>query len=218
MTAWATLLENDLRWREAELASLKRIVIVSSGNNVTYQAMLRASWALLYAHFEGFTKFCWDVLLDQVQQRNLSISQLDPKFQLLALEKPFRELRGNMSSSSILNFYSVYMPELLKNTALFHQDYRPNPDSNLWPNVFERECSRVGIVSEQLNEQRSRIRTLVSRRNDIAHGKTMTINSIAEYSEYENAVMLVLHELAVTILDIIEQEKYMTVTSVNSKM
>ena len=210
--AWARLLEDDLKWREAELASLKRIAIISSDSDVTHKATLRASWALLYAHFEGFTKFWWDLLLDQVQQRNVSIGELDQKFKLLALEKPFSELRGDLSSSSIWKFYAFHMPELLKQTALFDQDSRPNPNSNLWPNIFERECLKVGIVSEQLHEQRARIRTLVSRRNDIAHGKIMTINSIKEYTEYENAVMLVLHELAVSILDILEKEKYTAIS------
>lgn len=65
MTDWPALLEGDLQWREAELASLKRIAITNSGNEVTLRATLRAGWAMLYAHFEGFTKFCWELLLDQ---------------------------------------------------------------------------------------------------------------------------------------------------------
>lgn len=61
------VLERDLKWREAELASLKRLAITSSTETVAYQGLLRALWALLYAHYEGFTKFCWDTVLDHIQ-------------------------------------------------------------------------------------------------------------------------------------------------------
>lgn len=46
------VLELDLKWREAELASLKRQAIISAKDSVAYRSLLRAMWALLYAHFE----------------------------------------------------------------------------------------------------------------------------------------------------------------------
>lgn len=208
MINWASLLEEDLRWREAELASLKRIAIVNSDSEITYRATLRASWAMLYAHFEGFTKFCWELLLDQVQVRKISIDQLDDNFRILALEKAFRELKRNISSGSLWGFYNKELPELLKSNAVFHNDCRLDADSNLWPNIFERECSRVGIRSNELESHRGRIKSLVARRNDIAHGMTMTIKSLSEYSEYENAALLVLHDLAVQVLGILENETF----------
>jgi len=64
MTRWAREIENDLRWREAELASLKAHAISTRSNDVAHKAALRAIWAMLYAHYEGFTKFCWELALD----------------------------------------------------------------------------------------------------------------------------------------------------------
>jgi hypothetical protein len=210
MNNWAAILEEDLRWREAELASLKRISIVNSENEVIFRATLRASWAMLYAHYEGFTKFCWELLLDFVQIKNVSINDLNEKFRLLALEKAFRSLRGNLNSLSLWDFFHKELPELLKSNALFSDECRLDTESNLWPNVFEKECEKIGIKSTELENQRSRIKSLVSRRNEIAHGKKLTINSIDEYSEYENATMLVLHDLAIQVLEILEKESFMS--------
>lgn len=92
MTRHSDILEDDLRWREAELVSLKRLAIVHNDNDIVLKATLRACWALLYAHFEGFTKFCWELLLDHVQNEKVSIKHLSKDFQLLALEKLFRDL------------------------------------------------------------------------------------------------------------------------------
>lgn len=202
-------LEEDLRWREAELASLKRLAIVHSDNEIVCRATLRACWALLYAHFEGFTKFAWEFLLDKVEDEKLSIRKLSKDFQILALEKMFRALRGNTEAKSLWDFFSKVMPSELDKYASFHPDCRLQTDSNLWPNVFERECARVGISSNILSDERPRIKALVARRNDIAHGKNMTIKSVAEYTEYENAAFLVLHDLAVQVLSLLEDQQYL---------
>ena len=208
MTDYSHILEKDLIWREAELVSLKRLAIVNTSNVVILTALLRGCWALLYAHFEGFTKFCWDLLLDQVQSENVDIGDLSEEFKLLALEKSLRSIRGNNASKSLWTFFNSILPGALRQKAFFPADCRLDTESNLWPNIFERECARVGINPNELNSCRPRIKTLVSRRNDIAHGKSMTIMSVDEYSEYENATFLVLHDLAVQVLDIIEQRKY----------
>jgi hypothetical protein len=208
MINWSQILEEDLRWRESELASLKRITVINKDNEDIYRCMLRASWALLYAHFEGFTKFCWELLLDQVQGRKVAVEELREDFLILALEKQFRELRGNLSSSVLWKFFRDDLPEVLHREAVFAPDCRLDTECNLWPNVFERECTRVGITSTVLQDSRARIKALVSRRNDIAHGKSMTIKSVDEYSEYEKAVLLVLHDLAVQVLDILENHTY----------
>ncbi|MBC7161237.1 MAG: hypothetical protein H5U26_03920 [Immundisolibacter sp.] len=202
-------LEEDLRWREAELASLKRLAIFHSENEIVYRATLRACWALLYAHFEGFTKFAWELLLDKVEAEKLSVKELSREFQALALEKKFQMLRGNTETKMLWEFFSTILPAELENSAAFHPDCRLQTDSNLWPNVFERECARVGINSNILSDERSRIKTLVARRNDIAHGKNMTIKSVDEYTEYENAAFLVLHDLAVQVLSLLEDQQYL---------
>ena len=208
MTNWSETLEEDLRWREAELASLKRLAGANRDNEAVYRCMLRASWALLYAHFEGFTKFCWELLLDRVQGGRVPVEELREDFLVLALEKQFRQLRGNLSSSLLWTFFHDDLPRVLRQDAVFEPDCRLETECNLWPNVFERERAKVGIKSTTLEDFRSRIKTLVSRRNDIAHGKNMTIKSVDEYLKYEKAVLLVLHDLAVQVLEILENQTY----------
>jgi len=211
--SWSETLEEDLRWREAELASLKRITINNKDNESVYRCMLRASWTLLYAHYEGFTKFCWELLLDQVQGNKVPVEKLREDFLVLALEKQFRALRGNLSSAMLWKFFHNDLPQVLHREAMFDPDCRLDSECNLWPNVFERECAKVGIASMALETTRTRIKTLVSRRNDIAHGKSMTIKSVDEYVEYEKAVLFVMHDLAIQVLDILERQTYKEVNN-----
>ena len=203
-----SILEQDLKWREAELASLKRLAINATTEQVAYRALLRAMWALLYAHFEGFTKFCWDTVLDHVQSAAVPTGELDTKFALLALEPKFKNHRANLDSNSILSFFEVGLPQALLAAAEFPEDSRLKTDSNLWPNIFERESERLGIQCDELQKHRSRIKALVARRNDIAHGKNMVIATVAEYHEYENATLCLMHELAIKSIEIVDGKVY----------
>lgn len=201
------VLELDLKWREAELASLKRLAIISPIDSVAHQSLLRAIWALLYAHFEGFTKFCWDTIFDYIQSENIPAKQLNERFALLALEKEFKGLRGALDATSIWEFFDKTMPTALCNNASFPEESRLKTESNLWPNVFERETEKFGIICDELTIHRARIKTLVARRNEIAHGKSMTIN-LAEYHAYENAALCLMHELAIKAIEIIDAQTY----------
>jgi hypothetical protein len=54
MEDWDKQIEEDLDWREAELASFKILISSAPKGSVRESALLRAIWALLYAHYEGF--------------------------------------------------------------------------------------------------------------------------------------------------------------------
>lgn len=200
------VLEEDLKWREAELASLKRLAINAPADSITFRGLLRAMWAMLYGHFEGFSKYCWDTVLDRVQQAGIPTNNLSRDFMLLALEPSFQSHRGNLDGKSIWGYFGTALPAALQETATFPIDARLKTESNLWPNIFERESKRIGITCVELDVHRTRIKTLVARRNDIAHGKKMTIATLAEYHEYENAALCVMHELAIRAMEVIEGE------------
>jgi len=202
------VLELDLKWREAELASLKRLAINAPKESVAYRSLLRAMWALLYAHFEGFTKFCWDTVLDHIQEENIPAGDLDSRFALLALEPEFKICRANLDSESILTFFYKNLTIALKKPAAFPEESRLKTESNLWPNIFERESNRIGIQCSELHRHRPRIKTLVARRNEIAHGKSMIIANLEEYHEYENATLCLMHELAIKSIEIIDAHSY----------
>ena len=202
------VLENDLSWREAELASLKRLASTSPTASSANRALLRALWALLYAHFEGFTKFCWDTVLDYIQAEAVPTNQLNRAYAILALEEDFSSLRGDLTSTSVWKFFHQDLPNALANQAAFPEGRRLRTESNLWPDIFERESSKLGIECTELQKHRSRIKALVARRNDIAHGKKMVIASLSEYFEYEHATLCLMHELAIKSMEIIDGQTY----------
>lgn len=208
MNKWEVAIDQDLAWREAELASLKRMAITASGNEISYGGALRALWAMLYAHYEGFTKFCWDTALDAIEDDKLKVNELTEVFTILALEKCFKTARGNLSSPALWQFHTQELPAKVGECAEFDEECRLTTECNLWPNIFERETSRLGLTCTQVDVWRSRIKTLVSRRNEIAHGKQMVVRNVDEYSEYEHAALCVMHDLAIAVVELLDSQSY----------
>jgi hypothetical protein len=82
-------------------------------------------------------------------------------------------------------------------------------DSNLWPNLLRDNSTEVDLPHKKVDEHELKLKALVARRNEIAHGKKMVIASLAEYQPYEDAAILVMHELAVAVLECLEKKTYL---------
>ena len=86
-------IESDLNWRESELATLKKQLMSFQKDTNPYWTFLRALICILYAHFEGFSKFVWTLYLDEIQKSLIQRKYLIEELLLYSLEKDFNKLR-----------------------------------------------------------------------------------------------------------------------------
>lgn len=207
MEPWEHQLEGDLSWREAELASLKILVSEAPAGSARQQALLRALWAMLYAHYEGFCKFAWDTYLDHLQAAGAARSDCVEAVARFSLAKSFRELRGNLSLLGIWDYCSSTYATMMSNQVAF--DIRLETNSNLWPDLCRENSALLELPHGAVERHRSRLKSLVSRRNDIAHGQPMVIKSLQEYQKYEDAAFEVMHELALGVADCLSNRRYL---------
>lgn len=200
-------LEDDLRWREAELASLRVLAMSSGSSAARQQALLRALCTLLYAHYEGFCKFAWDYYLQEIEKRGVIRSQCKPEIIILSLRKQFKGVQGDLSPKGLWEFFRGELPTLLEEQLAFPM--KLETESNLWPNLLIKNSLAAGLPCPAAQAQSVKLKTLVSRRNDIAHGQKALIKSLAEYIEYEHAAIVVMHELAIAVLEALESQTYL---------
>lgn len=198
------LITDDLNWREAELGSLKLLISRNDVSDHQKLVLLRASWALLYAHYEGFSKTSLAIFYDHAKMSVMNCGMLPVKTRLFALEKKIKRLR-NLSSEPLL-------VELENFSASF---YNPSPDfpevdtkSNLWPNVLEDLLNDADIKIDTLDNHRVKISTLVNRRNNIAHGKRDIVSEISYYWGFESAVYDLMYEMAFKIDERLKSAPY----------
>lgn len=210
MAEWAKTLEEELTWREAEIASLKLLVLDAAKNSVRERSLLRALWTMLYAHYEGFCKFAWDFYLENIEQFGIARNQSCIPLARFSLAKRFREVRGNSSADSLWSVCTNDFGEWMKEQLCF--ELRLETKSNLWPSLLKENSSAVALPCEMVDQNELKLKTLVSRRNEIAHGKKMVIQTLQEYQPYEDAALIVMHELAVAVLNCLEHKSYLKPT------
>ncbi|MFB2982814.1 MAE_28990/MAE_18760 family HEPN-like nuclease [Microseira sp. BLCC-F43] len=206
MSKWLQQLEEDLDWRQAELAILKQQAVLAAKDSARYRVLLRAMWALLYAHYEGFCKFAWDLYLDELQKTGVKRKDCKDTIARLSLYKKFKEMRGNLSPLSIWEFGQTGFNLMLEENLDFPE--KLETQSNLWPDVLKQNSLLAGLDCKLVDQYEIELKALVRRRNDIAHGQKMIIKDLNEYQKYENAALEVMHELAVSIVDCLDKQLY----------
>jgi hypothetical protein len=209
MPDWDKKLEQDLEWREAELIALKLQTIEADEDTIRYKALLRALWAMLYAHYEGFCKFALDTYLDALTE--LKPLHMDCKDQIAALsmQNQFKELSGDLSNENCASFIHEFS-SILNQPVKF--DFEFAIQGNLPPRTLLSNYQCVCLPTNPVENNQRKLAALVSRRNDIAHGKDVPVKDFTEYQEHEDVVFTVIYDLAIAIIEALEQKQYLKVT------
>lgn len=187
-------ISRDLDWRESEIASM-RILLRSQRITVKQEkTLLRAAWAMLYAHYEGFAKNCLTLFFDEITRRSVPCDSLPRLTRAFALGPAIGRIRS-MPTVNMIDEVSNFSQHLTSIPEF--------PDvstkSNLSPDVLKELLSSADLSTVVVEKHSTKLKTLVARRNSIAHGEE---NMIAEYSYYEGfeeAVYDVMYDLAFQI-------------------
>ncbi|MFZ1028233.1 MAG: MAE_28990/MAE_18760 family HEPN-like nuclease, partial [Limnoraphis robusta] len=141
MSNWLKQLEEDLNWREAELAILRKEAFAASKDTDRSRVLLRALWAMLYAHYEGFCKFAWDLYLDELQKAGIKRKDCKDEIAKLSLQKQFKSLKGDLSPESLWNFGQTGFRTMLEDNLDFQ--VKLETQSNLYPKLFKDNSIKV---------------------------------------------------------------------------
>jgi hypothetical protein len=216
MPAISQALDDDLRWREAEIGILKfHIAAIADPSGARRTAQLRALWAMLYAHYEGFCLNAVRLFLEDIEKRKIARRHFNESLVLLSLEDGLRRLRGDTSALACYTFFTNDLHHLLQEEIRFTRDARTGEiavrgRSNLYPGELCKTCVEIGISHGELDGHKRWLQLLVERRNDIAHGQPLVIKDLKEYQPYEDAAILVMHELAIYLIEAVENMTYLT--------
>jgi len=167
-------------------------------------------WAILYAHDEGFCKFAWDLYVDELQKAGSKRKDCQDEIAKLSLQKEFNRLKGNLSTDSLWHFGQTDFSIMLEDSLDF-KDFQKElrNTSNLYPQDFKENSRRVYLNCTLVDKYKTELNALVTRRNEIAHGKQMIIKDLNEYKKYEDAAIEVMYELAIAIVDCLDQQLYL---------
>ncbi|MCD0253937.1 MAE_28990/MAE_18760 family HEPN-like nuclease [Xanthomonas campestris] len=198
-------LTDELNWRETEIASMRILLLSGSGTPSQQTVLLRAAWALLYAHYEGFCKNALVIFFDAACNSGVLGRDLPQATKLLSLASTLRRLKSLPDLEILQNIENFSHLHLIKAPVFPEVDTK----SNLWPNVLIDLMNSADLRSDKVEENRSKLHTLVARRNKIAHGENSVIPEFSYYKSYEDAVYDVIYDLAYQIADRLQTAPYM---------
>lgn len=169
-----------------------RVLLTSSSTSPSQKAaLLRAAWALLYAHYEGFCKNALTAFFAEISGCQVVCAQLPTPTRVLALRSTLKRLR-HMPDEDMLLELEEFPTLRLAQVPTF-----PEPDtrSNLLPDVLIGLIRSADLSPAKVEEHRAKLTVLVKRRNVIAHGEKSFIAEYGYYKSFEDAVYDVVYDL-----------------------
>jgi len=207
MTPWQEVIDKELEWRKAELAALKLKLFEEKPSgvqqNTLFKTLLRASWTMLYAHYEGFTIFLFSEYLDRLERMNIPRKDCAQPLQLASFRHHLPKMRNLPEAEFILFLREGYSAKVVEPIEFPRKKAREDEfelkgRSNLWPWLLHECCEQHCVPTAGMDPKDMRLRLLVGRRNEIAHGKDTPVKDYDEYDAYHNYVLDRLDVLAQT--------------------
>lgn len=177
-------LESDQAWRQEEIRHLQNVATAIP--SVEEQERFRRPLVLmLYAHFEGFSKFALSVYVNAVNQTAITCNQANYAIAAAtlsdlfhALRDPLRkceEFRRDLPDDTQLHRFArdrefIERVSNFENRQVRIPERVVDTESNLSPIVLRKNLFRLGLKHDQFVEQEKQISQLLNIRNNIGHG------------------------------------------------
>ncbi len=223
MTAdeFRAILENDLAWRQEELAFFKnQLNYISDENKNRYR---KALVLILYSHLEGYIKLSLQTYIQFINSLGLSRNMVTVGLKAAAMSREFNAYdnldrksdifkRELPEDSSLHRFYRrvdfVSQYDEFSGKDLEIDDSIVNTESNIWYIVLQKNLYKLGLPIDLFEEYESDINALVNRRNSIAHGNFRSGISQEELHNWEISTYDVLSGITRLLYDYARNEKY----------
>ncbi|MFJ4240024.1 MAE_28990/MAE_18760 family HEPN-like nuclease [Streptomyces iakyrus] len=198
-------LNQDLAWRRTELHSM--LAQIRTARGPALSCLCRAGVALLYAHWEGYSKKALSDYLKYVARRKLKTSELIDCFVAMSLEAKIAK-EQDMSKTR----RSIFRVALLRDSV----DIRPHipcgdgvdTQSNLNSDLCFEIMQSLGLDPSAFETKRMLMDySLLAARNKIAHGEYISIDR-GDYESLHYDVISMIETMKNIIMDAVDNRKY----------
>lgn len=198
-------LDLNLAWRRTELQSIRAQLRTAEG--AFRAALCRAGVALLYAHWEGYTRHALSQYLRFVARRKLKYKELQYCFMALAVDAEIDKMHGASTLIRRTARISKLMEEGDKRPFIPSQD-GVKTESNLNSARCTDLFVMLGLDYSPFETKKMLIDyKLLRARNEIAHGQFAEI-VMGDYEELHEEVTDMLALVRRIVLDAAESQRY----------
>jgi hypothetical protein len=215
MNTFENQIDLELDWRFDELASIKIQIATTIRNSQAEISLLRAAWALLYAHYEGFIKTQVRAYLELIENKQVNRTILCEPLVVFSLKHEFNRLRSQCTDFELFHEGKLNFPTGMVTPIHFERNKQNEiklPGENSLTVDAVQECLQlIGLSVKFVTTERQRLNALVFRRHEIAHGKKSLVRNREEYFEFARIVTGAMVEFAIEMVEAGEKLKVLGV-------
>jgi hypothetical protein len=199
-------LDAEFSWRLKELADLK--VLVKTTEKLKQSSMIRAGLPLTYAHWEGFVKSSAQFYLNFVLMQKHELKELSSCFLALSAQNLINKFTYSNKTSLQLDLVN-HLTTNSSLSATANYSTTINTKANLNSSVFTDISLSIGIAIAPYETKFNFIdESLLKRRNEIAHGNYLDIDSTA-FREIVDEVIGLMRQFKNDIMNSAIQKSYL---------
>lgn len=218
-----TQIEEELAWRQDELRFLNNQIELL-GRDEEKKKLRRAALLMIYAHFEGFTKFAFDLYITVINNEELECRDVTATILACSFNDLFKALRNPDSKSHIFRnslpddtqlhrfARSVHFLEDLDEKLSLKvniPDGIIDIESNLKPQVISKLLFSIGLDHKLFEDKYPTINRLLNKRNKIAHGETRAGIEEDEFNLLYTLSMDIINEVKSRIMHCLTTKQYL---------
>ena len=224
-------LESELAWRQDEIRFFQNrgTMLLKPDEQDQYR---RAVVLVLYAHFEGFCKFAFDLYRIAINGEQVACSEATPAIAAAGWAKLFKELRD--PSTKCAEFKHALPDdgklhrfardrEFMERSAEFNRlpvtipDDFVDTESNLKPVVLRKILYRLGLPHDQFSHHEGKIDRLLRVRNKIGHGESRSGVTATDYEELRGIVFQIMEDVKRQVMESLGQGHFRRVVGGGQK-
>ncbi len=197
-------LDSDLAWRRSETHTL--LVQIRASKGPAQAALTRAGIALLYAHWEGYTKNALTHYLRYVSRLRLKLDELAPGFAGVALQHAVMAQHGLSDAQKRTETVRLMIEQPSSRLQI------PNKEVNTQGNLNSELCRELfhtfGVDFAPFATKSALIDyNLLRVRNEVAHGRWNTVEQTA-YEELNGELLAMLSAVKNVVISAADNALY----------
>lgn len=199
------ILDKEFSWRLKEIASLK--IVVKTSDKLSKKTAVRAAIPLLYGHWEGFIKNSSTYYLEFVNGQSLTYKELKSCFVVFGVKRKINDLISSKNSNVSISTLEFLRDELNERAKLKIES-AIRTEFNLSSKVFDNIAKSIGISTQAYEARYNLIdESLLSRRNHIAHGEYLDVDSEG-FRDLADEILFLLRSYKTDIENAVSLEDY----------
>jgi hypothetical protein len=197
-------LDREMGWRVKEIGAFK---VASKANAPERKFFIRAGVALVYAHWEGFIKSSSEHYLNFISNQGHTYQELKSCFAIFGLKAKLQTLTASRKAVANIAAFDFILSEL-DQPARMQMSTAIDTESNLTSTIFANIAGSLDISIGSYEMKFNLIdESLVSRRNQIAHGEYLDLGG-KEFSDLVDEILQLMRDYKTDIQNAASMKSY----------